>query len=170
MEALLSFKNGGLQAKRELDFGDDSDHGGQTMTLGPEMFGLKRISDVNTSTSASKGNGSTTSNPVALNRRGIVSIFSLNSPFLYVCVKKLMLQIVCVSLPGSERKIHCFTMTRRLSISPSTSRLENPRNLTLQEMCLYRISLALMLHNLKLRKKVFNFAFWVNNWHVEFSS
>ena len=63
-EALLSFKNGGFKVKRELDFGDDSEQANQAMTLGPEMFGLKRISEVNSST---------TSNPITLNRRGIVS-------------------------------------------------------------------------------------------------
>jgi hypothetical protein len=71
-EALLSFKNGGFKVKRELDFGDDSEQANQAMTLGPEMFGLKRISDVNSS-SSSKITGSTTSNPITLNRRGIVS-------------------------------------------------------------------------------------------------
>lgn len=72
-EALLSFKNGGFKVKRELDFGDESEQGNQTMTLGPEMFGLKRISDVNPSPVA-KGGGSSNSNPITLNRRGIVSL------------------------------------------------------------------------------------------------
>lgn len=72
----MSFKNGGFKVKRELDFGDDdSDQGNQAMTLGPEMFGLKRITDVNNSgpPPSVKGNG----NPVpsiALNRRGLVSV------------------------------------------------------------------------------------------------
>lgn len=57
--------------KRELDFGDDSEQANQAMTLGPEMFGLKRISDVNSS-SNSRVTGSITSNPITLNRRGIV--------------------------------------------------------------------------------------------------
>lgn len=58
--------------KRELDFGDESEQANQTMTLGPEMFGLKRISEV--TSSISRGvSGSSTSNPIALNRRGIVS-------------------------------------------------------------------------------------------------
>lgn len=43
------------------------------MTLGPEMFGLKRISDVSSIQPTNKGNGSSGSNPVALNRRGVVS-------------------------------------------------------------------------------------------------
>ena len=69
-EALLSFKNGGFKVKRELDFGDDSDQGNQ-MTLGPEMFGLKRITDM--SAAPNKTNAITST--VALNRRGIVSFF-----------------------------------------------------------------------------------------------
>ena len=69
-EALLSFKNGGFKVKRELDFGDDSEQGNQ-MTLGPEMFGLKRISDMNAL--PAKGNMTSVTSTVALNRRGIVS-------------------------------------------------------------------------------------------------
>ena len=68
-EALLSFKNGGFKVKRELDFGDDSDQGNQ-MTLGPEMFGLKRITDMNATPNKTNAIAST----VALNRRGIVSL------------------------------------------------------------------------------------------------
>lgn len=68
-EALLSFKNGGFKVKRELDFGDDSDQGNQ-MTLGPEMFGLKRITDMNATPNKINAIAST----VALNRRGIVSL------------------------------------------------------------------------------------------------
>lgn len=70
-EALLSFKNGGFKVKRELDFGDDSEQATETMTLGPEMFGLKRITEVNST--ASRGTTSSSSNPITLNRRGIVS-------------------------------------------------------------------------------------------------
>lgn len=79
-EALLSFKNGGFKVKRELDFGDDdSDQGNQAMTLGPEMFGLKRITDVNTKPSpAVKGNGNPVT-PIALNRRGVVSSSTINN-------------------------------------------------------------------------------------------
>lgn len=69
-EALLSFKNGGFKVKRELDFGDDSEQANETMTLGPEMFGLKRITEVNST--ASRGTTSSSSNPITLNRRGIV--------------------------------------------------------------------------------------------------
>jgi hypothetical protein len=81
-EALLSFKNGGFKVKRELDFGDDdSDQGNQAMTLGPEMFGLKRITDVNTRPPpAAKGNGNPVT-PIALNRRGLVSS-CINKPCL----------------------------------------------------------------------------------------
>ncbi|XP_046448791.1 protein lin-9 homolog isoform X1 [Daphnia pulex] len=81
-EALLSFKNGGFKVKRELDFGDDSEQANQAMTLGPEMFGLKRISDVNSS-SSSKITGSTTSNPITLNRRGIPARIRKKNPLFF---------------------------------------------------------------------------------------
>ncbi|XP_059352848.1 protein lin-9 homolog isoform X2 [Daphnia carinata] len=81
-EALLSFKNGGFKVKRELDFGDDSEQANQAMTLGPEMFGLKRISEVNSS-SASKVTGSTTSNPITLNRRGIPARIRKKNPLFF---------------------------------------------------------------------------------------
>nr|CAG4636873.1 EOG090X03EV [Ceriodaphnia reticulata] len=80
-EALLSFKNGGFKVKRELDFGDDSEQANQAMTLGPEMFGLKRISEVNSS--ASKVTGSTTSNPITLNRRGIPARIRKKNPLFF---------------------------------------------------------------------------------------
>ena len=84
-EALLSFKNGGFKVKRELDFGDDADQANnEAMTLGPEMFGLKRVSEVNNTPLVSKGNGSTVANPVALNRRGIVSASSRSAAFLII--------------------------------------------------------------------------------------
>ena len=84
-EALLSFKNGGFKVKRELDFGDDADQANnEAMTLGPEMFGLKRVSEVNNTPLVSKGNGSTVANPVALNRRGIVSSSSRSAAFLII--------------------------------------------------------------------------------------
>nr|CAG4649193.1 EOG090X03EV [Scapholeberis mucronata] len=80
-EALLSFKNGGFKVKRELDFGDESDQANQTMTLGPEMFGLKRISEVS---SVSRGTGgSSTSNPIALNRRGIPARIRKKNPLFF---------------------------------------------------------------------------------------
>ena len=79
-EALLSFKNG-FKVKRELDFGDDSDQGSQ-MTLGPEMFGLKRITDV--TATPNKGNGNSGTMAVALNRRGIVSAVSFFIKVLFL--------------------------------------------------------------------------------------
>nr|CAG4639045.1 EOG090X03EV [Daphnia magna] len=81
-EALLSFKNGGFKVKRELDFGDDSEQANQAMTLGPEMFGLKRISDVNSS-SNSRVTGSITSNPITLNRRGIPARIRKKNPLFF---------------------------------------------------------------------------------------
>jgi len=77
-EALLSFKNGGFKVKRELDFGDDSDQGNQ-MTLGPEMFGLKRITDM--SAAPNKTNAITST--VALNRRGIPARIRKKNPLFY---------------------------------------------------------------------------------------
>ena len=57
------------------------------MTLGPEMFGLKRISDVNSTPASAvvKGNGSGTSNPIALNRRGFVITLHINIFFILCC-------------------------------------------------------------------------------------
>nr|CAG4646912.1 EOG090X03EV [Megafenestra aurita] len=80
-EALLSFKNGGFKVKRELDFGDDSDHSSQPMTLGPEMFGLKRISEVNSP--IAKGTTSSSSNPITLNRRGIPARIRKKNPLFF---------------------------------------------------------------------------------------
>nr|CAG4650838.1 EOG090X03EV [Simocephalus serrulatus] len=80
-EALLSFKNGGFKVKRELDFGDDSEQATETMTLGPEMFGLKRITEVNST--ASRGTTSSSSNPITLNRRGIPARIRKKNPLFF---------------------------------------------------------------------------------------
>nr|CAG4643093.1 EOG090X03EV [Ilyocryptus agilis] len=81
-EALLSFKNGGFKVKRELDFGEDSDQSNQAMTLGPEMFGLKRISEVS-STSKGNGSGTASTNQVALNRRGVPARIRKKNPLFF---------------------------------------------------------------------------------------
>lgn len=65
-EALLSIKNGGFKVKRELDFGDDQNS--QPMTLGPEMFGLKRIGEPMLTQPKTNSNVG----QVLLNRRGTV--------------------------------------------------------------------------------------------------
>nr|CAG4646130.1 EOG090X03EV [Macrothrix elegans] len=83
-EALLSFKNGGYAVKRELDFEGESDQSNQIMTLGPEMFGLKRITDVTTTVApCNKGIGSTTNSPIMLNRRGIPARIRKKNPLFF---------------------------------------------------------------------------------------
>lgn len=82
------------------------------MTLGPEMFGLKRISEV---TSVSRGTGgSSTSNPIALNRRGIVSLIKLSA---FLGNPKFSNHPFLSSQHGFEKRIHCFLMMRPLLIS-----------------------------------------------------
>ena len=72
-EALLSFKNGGYKVKRELDFGEDMEQATEVMTLGPEMFGLKRINDVSSVPAPVKAGANSATGAITLNRRGIVS-------------------------------------------------------------------------------------------------
>ena len=67
-EALLSIKSGGFKVKRELDFGEDQNN--QPMTLGPEMFGLKRIGEPVLNQPKPVSNAG----QVLLNRRGTVRI------------------------------------------------------------------------------------------------
>lgn len=93
------------------------------MTLGPEMFGLKRISEVNSP--IAKGTTSSSSNPITLNRRGIVSYLMTFKPIIFPTL------LFCFySQQELEKKIHYFLMMKQLLISLLTNLLGNqPRSI-----------------------------------------